>query len=90
MSAVYILAWLGFAVGVGWFVVWLDEKCHELDRTINEVLDAQETCPSCHGSGAPQSYAAAVWLGECVTCDGRGTVKSQHPDPTRDRTGAAS
>jgi hypothetical protein len=40
MSAVYILAWLGFAVGVGWFVVWLDEKCHELDRTIDEVLDA--------------------------------------------------
>lgn len=32
------------------------------------------TCPACGGSGSPQSPSAAMFLGECVTCAGKGRV----------------
>jgi site-specific DNA-methyltransferase (adenine-specific) len=41
----------------------------------------RESCSQCRGTGKPQSYSAAVFVGECIACDGRGTVDNKTGRP---------
>ena len=49
MSAVYILLWLTFAVGVGWLVVEIDDRLRRMDAEIDAALahDCDCDCDWC-------------------------------------------